>query len=73
MRKATKKKGIVKLIKHVGEGWYANEDFFEIRRLQDEMVADCGAMPGRTLVPAGATLYLVLVEGLPSPILQAGR
>jgi hypothetical protein len=73
MRKATKKKSILKLIKHVGEGWYANEDFFEIRCLQDEMVADCGAVPGRTVVPTEATLYLVLVEQLPSLASQAGR
>jgi hypothetical protein len=73
MRKATKKKGILQLIKHVGEGWYANEDFFEIRCLQDEMVADCGAVPGRTLVPTGATLYLMLVERPPSLAPQTGR
>lgn len=63
-RKAGKKKGKGKLIKHMGYEWYADEEF-EIDCLLDQMVADGGEVPGRTGVPAGTELYLVLWKGFP--------
>jgi len=65
--KATKSKGMGKLIKYLGFEWYANKEF-EINHLTDYMVAAAGIVPGRTNVAAGTELYLVLWKGFPPEI-----